>query len=109
MKDYASLTNRGKLVRLNRLAVSAMERYALPVTGVALHCYATNPLYRVDTEGKQRVEVLRGVDLEVEEGEFLSLIVPSGSGKTTLLNLIGGLFPAVRAARLPIATALREL
>jgi putative ABC transport system ATP-binding protein len=43
------------------------------------------------TRGKQRVEVLHGVDLEVAEGEFLALMGPSGSGKTTLLNLIGGL------------------
>lgn len=41
--------------------------------------------------GKQRVDVLHGVNLEVEAGEFLSLMGPSGSGKTTLLNLIGGL------------------
>ncbi|HUQ53992.1 MAG TPA: ABC transporter ATP-binding protein [Gammaproteobacteria bacterium] len=41
--------------------------------------------------GKQRVDVLRGIDLEVEQGEFLALMGPSGSGKTTLLNLIGGL------------------
>jgi len=43
------------------------------------------------TRGKQQVEVLHGLDLEVESGEFLALMGPSGSGKTTLLNLIGGL------------------
>jgi putative ABC transport system ATP-binding protein len=41
--------------------------------------------------GKQRVEVLTGLDLECAEGEFLALMGPSGSGKTTLLNLIAGL------------------
>jgi putative ABC transport system ATP-binding protein len=41
--------------------------------------------------GKQKVEVLHGVDLEIAAGEFLALMGPSGSGKTTMLNLIAGL------------------
>ena len=43
------------------------------------------------SRGKQQVEVLHGLNLTVESGEFLALMGPSGSGKTTLLNLIGGL------------------
>ena len=43
------------------------------------------------TRGKQSVEVLHGLNLEVPAGDFVALMGPSGSGKTTLLNLIGGL------------------
>jgi len=41
--------------------------------------------------GKQKVEVLHGLNLDVGPGEFLALMGPSGSGKSTLLNLISGL------------------
>jgi putative ABC transport system ATP-binding protein len=43
------------------------------------------------TRGSERIDVLKGVNLEIPQGDFLALMGPSGSGKTTLLNLIGGL------------------
>jgi putative ABC transport system ATP-binding protein len=48
--------------------------------------------------GKEKVAVLHGLDLEIAEGEFVSLMGPSGSGKTTILNLIGGLDRATSGA-----------
>jgi len=43
------------------------------------------------TRGKQKVEVLHKLSLDIPKGDFVALMGPSGSGKTTLLNLIGGL------------------
>jgi putative ABC transport system ATP-binding protein len=43
------------------------------------------------SRGSERIDVLKGVNLEIPKGDFLALMGPSGSGKTTLLNLMGGL------------------
>ena len=50
-------------------------------------------LRKVYRLGKVEVAALRGVNLRVEEGEFVSLVGPSGFGKSTLLHVIGGLTP----------------
>ena len=41
--------------------------------------------------GSQTVEALRGVNIEIAQGEYISIMGPSGSGKSTLFNMIGGL------------------
>jgi len=50
-----------------------------------------NNVTKTYTRGKQKVEVLHGLTLDIPQGDFVALMGPSGSGKTTLLNLIGGL------------------
>jgi putative ABC transport system ATP-binding protein len=52
---------------------------------------AVRDVHKHFTRGSERIEVLKGVNLEIPQGDFLALMGPSGSGKTTLLNLIGGL------------------
>src|SRR5262245_54292353 len=48
-------------------------------------------LHKTYQRGPEKVDVLHGIDLDIEQGDFVALMGPSGSGKTTLLNLIGGL------------------
>jgi putative ABC transport system ATP-binding protein len=53
-----------------------------------IQCRGVSKIYR---QGEVETPALRGVDLEIDDGDFATLSGPSGSGKTTLLSLIGGL------------------
>ena len=48
-------------------------------------------VHKTFTRGDEKIDVLQGLSVGIDKGEFLALMGPSGSGKSTLLNLIGGL------------------
>ena len=52
---------------------------------------STHDLYRFFKQGEERVPVLKGITLDVEESEFVCVMGPSGSGKSTLLHVLSGL------------------
>ena len=67
--------------------------------GEIVRCENVVKRYR---RGAEELEVLSGIELSIQSGEFVALMGPSGSGKTTLLNLIGGL-DQVTSGRIEVA------
>lgn len=57
----------------------------------ARHGMSLRGVTKVYGEGDTAVHALRGVDLDIQTGEFVVVLGPSGSGKTTLVNVIGGI------------------
>lgn len=53
-------------------------------------CKDVKKIFKV---GNEKVEILKGITLDIKEGEFVAIIGESGSGKSTFLNILGGLMP----------------
>ena len=70
---------------------AAIARGAASAPAHPAPVFAMKGVTKVYAMGEVEVHALRGVDLELQEGEFTVLLGPSGSGKSTLLNILGGL------------------
>jgi putative ABC transport system ATP-binding protein len=83
------MANAARIFPSSEVLTLARERALEPIL-------KTENLWKVYRSGKVEVPALRGVDMEVYPGEFVSIMGPSGCGKSTMLHVIGGLAQATR-------------
>jgi putative ABC transport system ATP-binding protein len=83
------MANAARIFPSSEVLTLARERALEPIL-------KTEGLWKVYHSGKVEVPALRGVDMEVYAGEFVSIMGPSGCGKSTMLHVIGGLAQATR-------------
>jgi len=77
--------------RKRKKALKKQIKEGKDVEGDYEHLIVTENLHKTYLLGTTAVAALRGIDLTIDNGDFIDIMGPSGSGKTTLLNLIGGL------------------
>jgi putative ABC transport system ATP-binding protein len=75
----------------NKMNHSTLDKQTAPSETDGKIVFKVKALRKVYGIGEVEVHALRGVDLELYEGELVVLLGPSGSGKSTLLNILGGL------------------
>lgn len=73
------------------------------------HIVQAENLHKVYETGELKVHALRGVDIEIERGEMLSIMGPSGCGKTTLLNCLSGIDDPTQGKVIIEGTSLADL
>lgn len=73
------------------------------------HIVQAKNLHKVYETGELKVHALRGVDIEIERGEMISIMGPSGCGKTTLLNCLSGIDDPTQGRVIIEGTSLADL
>lgn len=73
------------------------------------HIVQAKNLHKVYETGELKVHALRGVDIEIERGEMISIMGPSGCGKTTLLNCLSGIDDPTQGKVIIEGTSLADL
>src|SRR5690606_25559747 len=78
--------------------IVAASSIATMRTGAGIFMLIAKGLEKTYRSGERTLTVLRNVDLDIEEGDFVAILGPSGSGKTTLLGLLAGLDTPTRGS-----------